>query len=118
MSIKLLDSIPTLIALLTVIIFLGGLYVLRRQGNAFVMADYAEMRAKFVALESANGYLLQEMQRQANICKAEIGELKKTTELQIGLLWDSQQEARDWRRQYDELVAEVAGLRSALKKTS
>ena len=96
----------------------GLLHALRKQGNAFVAADNAEMRKKFAALETANGYLLQEMRRQADLCKAEIEELKKTTELQIGLLWDSQQEARDWRRQYEESLNELAGLRSALKKAN
>lgn len=98
------------------IVGLGMVYALRRQGNNFQILDTANLQQRVTQLESANRYLLQQIDDEREHNRIEITALKKDNELLRGLLLDIQQEARDLKSKRDELINEVAGLRSAIKR--
>ncbi|MBT9173903.1 MAG: hypothetical protein DDT21_02309 [Syntrophomonadaceae bacterium] len=111
------STISQFLMFITVIVVAAGiLYVLRKQGNAFVIADNVKMHREIAALKTANRYLFDQMQAMRESYDAQIKKIQADYELIKVLLGDSQQESRDLKTKNNELFNEIQGLRSALKK--
>ncbi len=106
---------------------LGMVYALRKQGNNFQVLDTANLQQRVSQLETANRYLLLQIEeerehnrleietiRREN--KAEIDALKNHNKLLGDLLSDIQQEARNLKEQREGYLAELNGLRQALRQ--
>lgn len=116
-------TISEVITVITVgLTAIGALYALRRQGDSLVVADNSELRQKVrtleekgAALESNNRYLLNEIHQMRESYELKTLEMQKRLDLLSGLLTDLQQESRDLKRKNEEYLAELSGLRAALR---